>query len=283
MWDHETGGFNDLPGIRCRVPNKLATLALALMALAEVRANSDYLSYARSALDDVLRYQVDDGVADGAVHQYDPGQGSGDNRFFPFYNARCVPALVKGADAFGDDRYTEAAERIVAFLTRTMRSDGSWPQIVYRSGARAEWPQWVAGTADIILAILSVEASIPWVAIERLLAGRLASGGIATARGFASQIVQRKPSECQDARDVTPVVGWNDKVLRLLCHLLPQGTAIPSPVVSVSEIPVRVGPRSATYRETDQHMTITGDDETAFFTWRKSEPWSRVSGHLLYR
>jgi hypothetical protein len=283
LWDRESGGFNDLPGVRSRVPNKLATLALALMALAEVSGQSDYLAYARSALDDVLRYQAKGGVTDGGVHQYDPGHGSGDNRFFPFYNARCVPALVRGADVLRDTRYTEAAERIVRFLAGTMHQDGSWPQIVYRSGARAEWPRWIAGTADIILAIHAVGAPVPSAALERLLAGRLAPGGFATAQGFASQIVQWTPSGYPDARDVTPVVGWNDKVFRLFCRLLPPGAAIPSPDVGNAEIRVLVGPRTATYRETDEHMTITGDDGTTFFGWTKTEPWSQVSGPLAYR
>lgn len=276
LWDGR--GFNDRPGVSGRVPNKLATLAQALMTYAVVSGDDHYLPYARAALEDVLRYQVTGGRFDGAVHQYAPGAGRGDGRFFPFYAARCVPPLVLASTLFLEPRYRAAAERILDFIRRSMSPDGSWPQIVYGGGQQADWPRWLAGSADILLAYGTLDEELPAAALERLLGSQLPSGGFPTAQGFSSQISQRAPVGPPDYRDVTPVVGWNDKVLRLLAELLEAGTQLPEAKVGEVTASVTVcGKRAALY-ENNYHMSICPEHGDVLYAWGKDKPWAQTVG-----
>ena len=273
LWDGR--GFNDRPGVRGRVPNKLATLAQALLTYTEASGDRRYVPYVRAALEDVLRFQIQGGRRDGAVHQYAPDAARGDGRFFPFYAARCVPPLVFAATFFAEPRYRDAAERIVAFLDRTMNPDGSWPQVVYTGGRRAEWPRWVAGTADLLLAYVALRRPVPERALERLLHSQLVSGGFPTAEGFACQVGQRPVAGPPDFRDVTPVVGWNDKVFKLLALLLNAHTPLPAASVGELELPVTVEGVSASFYEGPHAMHIRGAEDV-FYSWSKDRPWAQT-------
>lgn len=272
LWDG--AGFNDRPGIPGRVPNKLATLAHALMTFTQATGDPRYLPYARRALEGVLHFQVGGGPYDGAVHQYAPASGLGDGRFFPFYAARCVPPLLLGATLFGEPRYRHAAERIVDFLQLAVSSEASWPQIVYANGRCAQWPQWLAGSADILLAYHALGAPLPVAALEHLLSSQLRSGGFPTAQGFASQINQRQPGQRPDYRDVTPVVGWNDKVLRLLALLLEPETPLPEAQIDAATVPVTVWGQQATFDEDAEMMRLLSRRGQALYAWTKAYPWA---------
>ncbi|MEM7736244.1 MAG: hypothetical protein AAF267_10680, partial [Deinococcota bacterium] len=177
LWDEPRRGFNDGLHAVGRVPNKLATFAQTLLTLANVTGDEMYLDYARAALDDVINYQLIDGPQQGAIHQYAANAERGDGRFFPYYNARCIPPLVMGANVLADARYQAAAELTLNFLESTMNPDGSWPQIVYEGGARADWARWFAGTADTLLGYQALGRTLPDAAVTRLLSSQLASGG----------------------------------------------------------------------------------------------------------
>lgn len=276
LWDGT--GFNDRPNSRERVPNKLATLAHALMLAAERTGDESYLPYARACLEDVLRFQEAGGELAGAVHQYAPGCETGDDRFFPYYAARCVPPLAKAAQVFDDDRYAAAASAVLEFLAGTMAEDGSWPQVVYRGGRRAEWPRWYAGVADILLAFHTMAKPIPITTLTRLLGAQLDSGAFRTATGFASRATQRPPSGVDDVRDVLPVVGWNDKALRLLADL--HEGDLPAATVRDTAIKTVVGTRSATLVDSRDQLAIDHAG-AGLYHWTKSEPWARVADHTL--
>jgi hypothetical protein len=304
LWDPCAQGFDDRPGVRSRVPNKLATMTIALIELAKLSGESFFLPYAKSALDDLLSYQVASGVNQGAVHQYAPECMGGDGRFFPYYNARCIPGLVAGACAFSEPKYHQAAVDVLRFLKRTMNPDGSWPQIIYANGTRAEWPRWLAGTADILLGFHVLGSRAPEVAIDRLLSSQLPSGGFATAEGFAfrpevrrtiralrAPVAPPKPrstspptnSYIPDFRDLTPVVGWNDKVLRLLSNLLEDGSVLPAPSTSNTETAVSVSRSAMTYFESPKSMTITSPSGLQAFSWNKGDAWASASNTIATR
>lgn len=283
LWDERTGGFNDRPGVLGRVPNKLATLAQALLSYSEATGERGYLPYAHAALNDVLRYQLRSGRFQGAIHQYAPDVGRGDGRFFPFYNARCVPPLLLGARLLEDSRFEDAAFSTLDFLRRTMTPAGSWPQIVYESSGRADWPQWFAGGADILFAFLALNVPLPKTALGRLLASQLPSGAFPTAHGFSSQISQRSPGKLPNHRDITPVVGWNDKVFRLLSQLLPEGTSLPPPTTKTFGLPIEVCGQAAFFQETPSAFVISAKT-TTFYEWRKQDVWATtVHPHLEVR
>jgi hypothetical protein len=267
--------FVDVPGSPGRVPNKLATFAQALLRLAGALDADDYRDHARSALDGVLALQVTDGPWGGAVHQYAPDGVRGDGRFFPYYNARCVPPLLEAATTLGDERYRTAADGVLDFLEHTVTPDGAWPQIVYRKGRDMTWPRWLAGAGDILLAFHAAGRPLPAGALERLLASQLPSGGFPTGEGFASQLHQAQPDDPPDFRDLVPVAGWNDKTFRLLCALLPEGTPLPNAAVAEVERKVRIGDRHGTLFESAEALELKADGAT-LYRWYKDEPWART-------
>lgn len=289
LWDEGVlearipAGFNDAPGERGRVPNKLATLAEALMSYAETCGDSGYLKYARIALDEVLRYQVRVGPHRGAIHQWGPRAGPGDDRFFPYYNARCIPGLVRGSRIFGDPRYEGAAREVLQFLRRTVNADGTWPQVVYGTGYRSEYPHWIAPLADILHAYRSLGESFPEGSLQYLLAGQTASGGFRTGEGFGHRFRMVRPS-APDFRDVTPVVGWNDKVLRLLSELIPESAEMPSAAVWPVEISTTVNHAKAIFLDAPTRMALYGQSNGGpWFLWEKASLWATAIDARMVR
>lgn len=255
-----------------RVPNKLATLAQALVAYGEVSGEERYLDYAKKALDQALRYQVQEGPLAGATHQYGPAATRGDGRFFPYYQSRCIPPLVEGARLLGDPRYLEAARQIFGFIERTREPDGGWPMILYTQAERIRRPRWIAANADVLLAYRALGEPLPKRVLERLLEAQLPSGGFPTAEGFGGE----KPAP----HDLIPVAGWNDKVFRLLAELLPKPAALPAPRVGLTEVEVWVGNTPAWLCENNEALMIQTRSEV-LYAWRKDEPWARVQHPLL--
>lgn len=270
LWDPVRRGFNDQGGVPGRVPNKLATFAEALLEAGRRFHVDAYWEWARIALEAVMAYQVETGPWAGAIHQYAPDAAKGDGRFFPYYNARCVPALLKGAAVFGEPRFREAADAVGNFLDRTKNADGSWPQIVYASGRRAEFPRWVAGSADILRAYRLLGVEPPGESLERLLTAQLESGAFPTAEGFGGN---RKGDP--DWHDLVPVTGWNDKVLRFLAEWLGDLGEIdaPDPPGRV-ERPVRAGGRTMLWIEREREMALQDRDGTVWYRWQKDQPWA---------
>lgn len=252
---------------RDRVPNKLATLAQALLAYAEATQQEQYLPYATRALEQALRYQVQEGPLAGAIHQYAPTSDRGDGRFFPYYQSRCIPPLVEGARVLGEPRYGQAARQILGFIERTRQTDGGWPMVLYAKGKSIERPRWIAANADVLLAYRALGEPLPEAALDRLLQAQLKSGGFPTAHGFGGD----RPSP----HDLIPVAGWNDKVFRLLAKLLPKPAALPAPQVGLTEVEVWVGNTPAWLCENTQALIVQTRGEV-LYAWRKGEPWARI-------
>ncbi len=278
-WDEAGQSFNDHRTVTGRVPNKLATMAEALLEYGRLAGSETYVDKARAALDTVLRYQVPDGPYAGAVHQYAPAAAAGDGRLFPYYNARCVVPLLKAAEFLGVKRYADAAGNIVEFLTRTVNPDGSWPQIVYGSGRRAEGPRWVAGAADILRCYYLYQRPAPAGALERFLGGQLESGAFPTAEGFGAD------ATIADWHDFVPVAGWNDKAFRFLAEwagdALGDGSAVQLGTV---EREVLCDRTPCLWRETETEMRLeTLAKRALWYHWKKAAPWAwahsvRVAG-----
>jgi hypothetical protein len=247
---------------RDRVPNKLCTLAQALLAYAEVSGEEPYLEYARHALEQALRYQVRKGFLKGAIHQYAPTPEAGDGRFFPYYQARCIPPLAEGARVLGEGRYLEAAHEVLEFLERT-REGVNWPTVLYPRGRRGE-RRFLAGVADVLLAYHRLGRPLPLEPLEALLAAQYPSGGFPT-------FSMARP----DHRAAVAVAGWNDKVFRLLAELLPGGRPLPAAQVAPAEVAVWLEGRQARMLETPQLLRFERRGAT-LYEWAKPEPWARV-------
>jgi hypothetical protein len=203
------------------VPNKTATLCEALFAYARVSGDTAWIrQHALPALNVILAHQVTDGPLEGAIYQ-NSFSGRKVERFFPYSIARCIPALLEGAQWVNEDHYRRAARRAAEFVSRTMLPDGSYPQVLYPYGHANRYPQWIAGTGDILRALLLARRAgftcDPLPTLRWMLSGRQPDGGIRTAVGFGSVTpgLGRK-----DPRDLVCVVGWADKAFRVLTSLV---------------------------------------------------------------
>jgi hypothetical protein len=235
LWDPGKQIFRDDLTLSTFVPNKSATLVEALLMLARLTHNDSLLEiYVMPTLEAILAHQVqltnindDVGPLRGGIYQYSQ-DGRLVQKFFPYYIARCIPALVQGYAKFSDQRYLDAAVEAMRFLTRWRYADGSFPQVIYPDGYINRYPQWVAGVADILRAMTLLRPygldAYPELTETWLMNGQELVGGFRTAWGFASQISQRKPEMLPEFRDLLPVVGWNDKVFRYLTDIMPTVT-----------------------------------------------------------
>jgi len=282
LWDGE--GFTDRPHVPGRVPNKLATLAEALLLYVEATGSEQYVPLAEAALRDVLRLQVKrPAVPAGAVHQQAGRHGGGDGRFFPYYNARVVAGLVTAARVLGVSRYQSAAEAIGEFLAHIEDPDGSFPQVVYEGWKQAPTPRWVAGTADILRAFYLVGRPPSASAIRRVWDGQLTSGGFRSAEGFGGTQGALASALLPDYRDVTPAVGWSDKVLRWMAETQDIPAILPSVTVTPVVLDVLVRGRPARWRETAESFTLVRPDASGrqLYRWQKRLPWAAGDWEVL--
>jgi hypothetical protein len=288
LWDEAKHTCYDDPSKEFIVPNKIGSLAEALILLSELTDEIPLIdSYALPCLNLILAHQVRGGRLDGAISQYS-WRGRPTPRFFPFYTARCVPGLIAGYKQTGQYRYIEAAERAVGFIVRFRCDDGSFPQVIYENGKINRFPQWIAATGDILRAMqmvplgrqdIQVAPTLRWL-VER----QDVNGTFPTAYGFGSQVSQRCPDTLPDFRDILPVCGWADKSFRFLTGLMLGSQVGANPELNGFqadlESPVRkeclLGKRRVTYSEGPTTMELRDRDEILFH-WKKKTAWAEVS------
>lgn len=290
LWDPQARALRDDPCVASFVPNKAATAAEALFALARLTGRDEYADrYALPTLDAILRHQVQDGALDGAIHQNSFGPRKV-FKFFPFYIARCIPGLVEGYRWSGDERLADSARRAAAFVARTRYDDGSFPQVIYPQGHVNRYPQWAAATGDILRA-LDVARSIgfefdPGPTRTWLLAGRLPAGDIRTAHGFGSQISQRDPGPLPEFRDLLPVCGWVDKAFRYLAGRVEgEGYRVESAEQSSPSFETEClwRGRRCTYREHATGIELRRGPDL-LYRWQKGAPWAELCApELLWK
>lgn len=211
LWDGDARLFRDDPARPTFVPNKAATLVETLVALADLTGDGVWLErYARPTLDAILRHQVRQpgDALDGAIAQNSFGS-TVVAKYFPYYVARCVPALVMGYERFGEQRLLDGALAAGAFLLRVRDGDGGLPQVLYPGRRMNREPRWIAATGDVLraLALLNAHGLGADMAPGRawLLRGQLPSGAFRVS----------------DAHGDAAVAGWNDKAFRYLAGSVP--------------------------------------------------------------
>jgi hypothetical protein len=284
LWDADARLFRDDPAHLSFVPNKAATLAEALFLLSDASGDESWQAvYARPVLDAIVRHQVTGaGPLRGAIAQSSSG-GSPIEKYFPYYIARCVPALLHGSRRFGEDTYLEAALAAGAFLTRWREPDGAFPQVIYSNGRVNRYPRWSAGVGDLLRVLellqphgltLDLEPTREW-----LLRGQLENGAFKSAAGFSSQVSQRTPPDVPDMRDCLPVAGWNDKAFRYLA-----GVAIPGAIDGVNVRPLCV---PCTHRgspavlKQDKWALELHQNDTLVLRWPTGADWAEIGQPVL--
>lgn len=278
LWDEAAQAFRDSPGVPSLVPNKACTLVEALFAWAELRSSSEPIErYALTTLRAVVALQVG-GPARlaGAIPQNTIRDDVVD-AYFPYYIARCIPALLLAYEYDCDSRWLDAATAAGRFIQRHMDDDGLLPQVLYLRGAN-RYPQWVAPLGDVLHAfdlLRQYRFTADAGAMESALrGGALPSGGVATARGFGAQINQRhRPNELADFRDNIPVAGWADKAFAWLVGHVPEGQPLPSPETAAITRDCAVRGQRAHWHEAADRMTLSAGSRV-IYEWRKGQPWA---------
>ena len=293
LWDPGVRAFRDSPSIPSFVPNKAATACEALFLLAELRDDASWVEpYALPTLDRILAYQVrDGGPLEGAIAQ----NSIGDRRiekYFPFYIARCVPALLRGYVWSGEERYAGAALAALRFIARCAKDDGSLPAVVYPRGRANHYPGWVAGLGDVLRAAdlarpYGFDADLGPMR-QRLLDGQDASGGFQTATGFTAQAGGRLPG-LPDLRDLLHVAGWSAMAFRYLSEALAEalseaealalhmdGAILPVTETPAFEADCTFRGQPMRLRETESEIMVLSRGEVRYH-WYKGESWARVA------
>ena len=283
LWDPHFQSFRDSPNVPSFVPNKAATACEAFFLLAEMAQDESWIErYALPTLERIIDHQVrKDGHLDGAIAQNNTG-GRRVEKYFPFYIARCVPALVTGYECSQEQRYLEAALYAMAFIQRWRCPDGSFPQVIYPAGRINRYPQWIAALGEILRVMQLLEPcgleANPGATQDWLLAGQSPSGGFYTAHGFTSQVSQRKPGPLPDFRDLLPVVGWNAMAFRYLSTQVTvngdQGSGDRHGEGFEKQCTFRG--RRMLYREDHNVIEVFQNAETRY-RWRRSDPWAEVA------
>lgn len=280
LWDEAAGAFRDSPDVPSLVPNKVCTLAEALFAWAGLRGTIEPIErFALPALRAVVALQVKGPARLAGAIPQNTIRGAVVDAYFPYYVARCIPALLLAHEYTGDEQWLTAAVGAGQFIVRHIGDDGLLPQALYPRGAN-RYPQWIAPLGDVLR---SMDMLRPYgfnpdtSSMESALrAGCLPSGGVATARGFAAQISRRDdPAARPDFHDNLPVAGWADKAFTWLAGRVPQGQPLPPPRMDGVAIDCAARGKQALWRETAAEMTLSVGSQI-LYRWRKREPWADV-------
>lgn len=277
LWDPDARSFRDHPQVVSFVPNKAATAAEAFFAWSELSGEERWgFEYGLPNLDQILAYQVrEKGPLHGAIAQNSIGARV-IPKYMPFYNVRCIPALVKGYQIAGQAQYLEGAAAAMDFICRFMQEDGSLPAAIYLRGQVNRYPGWVAGLGDVLRAADLLRTS-GWAgdttAMEaRMLNGQDESGGIQTATGFAAQ-AGGTPGRLPDARDLLHVTGWADKAFRYLAGKASERRLPDGETNRYVRDCVFLG-RRMTLTETAERVEIAQPGRL-LYQWIKGERWAR--------
>jgi hypothetical protein len=261
LFDADTLLFRQCLGEKTHlyVPNKLATIIELLLAVDEITSQNKYRKIIEANADCILQHQ-DKGLMAGGIYQTEQH-----TMIISLYTARCIPALLKMYKATGKKKYYQAAKAAGEFL-KTMRN----PEGGYHFGyikTKGEWkmfkyPIFIAGSGDITRALLLLgEKNIAKEDVNWLLKHQMPTGAFMTSYGMN---LKNREIEIKEIswRDVIPVVGWNDKTLRLLAEVLPPNTSIPS---EESKFPYKRECSDACYKEDQEKIKIEGKKESHVF------------------
>jgi hypothetical protein len=281
LWDEAAGSFHDHPETPSLVPNKACTVAEALFGWAALYDTDEPIErYALPTLRAVVALQqMESPHLHGAIAQNRIGDQVVE-KYFPYYIARCIPALLEAYDFTGEQHWLDRAAAALAFIGRQVDEEGLLPQVIYRRGTN-RYPQWLAPLGDVLRAaglLAPYGVTFPHETVRSaLLAGRLPSGGFATGRGFARQLRQDGAGDTlPDFRDALPVAGWCDKAFHYLVGGLELGRRLPPPDTAQVAVLCQLRGRPAVWTEKPDEMRLESGDKTVY-AWRKGEPWAEMA------
>ena len=262
------------------VPNKAATTVEALFLWQKLCGqNTIFENYILPILNSIVAAQVDlpGKLYDGAIEQAMNSKG-GTGHYFPYYVARCIPALLCGYQQTNEHHYLQVAQNAMTFILRTRLEDGSFPQVIYRNERSNHFPRWIAGVGDILRAMVLLQDTGMEIAIEPtltwLLNGQMSSGAIRTGHGFAFRSSQKDARGMPDFRDLLPVCGWSDKALRYLAEFAPAVPQATGTTGTDFQTECVAYGRPAIYLETSTEIAVTQGGKL-IYQWHKGAEWAK--------
>jgi hypothetical protein len=279
LWAPESGYFRNLVGDPVFVPNKAAMIVQALSAWVDFSDEQEWLGQCIfPTLDRICSCQMldTDSRLNGAIDQ-SVGDKKREGWFFPYYNARCIPALIIGYRLSKEDRYMDAASAAMDFILRVQYNDGSFPQAIRANRRVYKYPQWVAGVGDILCAMSDLEAYSLQIdktpTLDWMLQGLLPTGGMRTAHGFARKTRWPRWTDLPDFRDLLAVTGWVDKAFHFLTSLVGDKFLSDEITLQSYEQPCQYHGQICTYYEDKYKIEVHRKDKV-FYRWQKGADWA---------
>jgi hypothetical protein len=281
LWVPDKKYFKNLIDDPIFVPNKAATIIQTLCAWMDFSGENDWLEqYILPTLERIISCQIHDldSRLDGAIDQA-RGVKKREGWFFPFYNARCIPALILGSQKTELERYLDAAKNSMEFILRVRYEDGSFPHVLRANGRTYRYPQWIAGVGDILLALdmleqydvhFSKSPTEQW-----MLQYALPNGSFPTASGFAHRHLWKRKISLPDFRDILPAVGWVDKAFHYLTSKVSASLPAHGFTGQVVELPCLYRGHKCLYREDDRSIEAS-DSQHIYYLWQKGAEWAEV-------
>jgi len=210
------------------VPNKIATISELCLLLHKLTGQN---IYERLAINNAnfISHCID--KKNGGLYQTDKNN----IRIITYYNARCIPFLKEINKK--TNKYEKPLYAAYEFIKSMECKEGGFNfGLINKNGKmeKVKYPQFAAGTADIIRALKLVDEKKHNHHIEWLLDKRNPNGSFRTSVGILNKDTNNKPE--LSWKDVMPVFGWNDKVLRLYAELLKSNKEIEINEISPMEI-----------------------------------------------
>lgn len=270
--------FRNSDRIRFYVPNKCATVLEALLLYSDLLSlegdrirSTKMMDYAVQTAEAIIRLQQ----SHGGISQ---GSRPAGRICHTFYTARCIRPLLNLYKITSDTKYLSACEKASNFLTSMTNNGGGFYCVSYPDGTKGKYPIMIAGSAEILHAIYSLVGEFDNLTkgkLQWLLSNQDSCGGFRASNGLDSIGRNKRFAKEFDFRDVMHVCGWNDKVLYLLAHIIPQDTTIPEASTERCEVFCRFMRRKALYVEDEDKILVTDEkSREPLFKWWKKEVWS---------
>ncbi|MHB1414321.1 MAG: hypothetical protein ACYC1C_03645 [Chloroflexota bacterium] len=184
-------------------------------------------------------------------------------------------SLLRLARHTGEKRYRRAAVLGARFLSGLVTPHGTRFGY-YRDGRPIGCPEWTSPSGDVLRALLSLAQDLPEAGqaagtlLGTLLGAQLPTGGFATAYGFAARGSTNYWRGAPEFRDVLPVVGWCDKVLRALAPLASAGAAPAGDDLGPADLDCTWRGRACIYHEDERRMELREKaGGRTLYRWRK--------------
>ncbi|QQR93148.1 MAG: hypothetical protein IPJ89_02835 [Candidatus Iainarchaeum archaeon] len=221
FWNEKAGTFQQYPlgqfdaAPNLFVPNKIATACESLIRLTELVGKKHYLEYAQQASNAILDHQSQEKLTQGGIFQ-----ANNRENIITFYTARCVRPLRLLGKMTKDPAYTRAARKAISFVASMQLSSGAFHFGIDSSGEIIHFPRFVAGNGEVLSALRTDESfdSIYSRGLAWVLSHQHQNGGFPSFEGLRQKNSCDSFLQGESWMDALPVVGWNDKILRLLAE-----------------------------------------------------------------